>query len=73
MTYYQFTDEEGEPFGSFEVWYASPGSDYEPGWYWWACFAGCLPDSDAVGPFNSQIEAIRDAESDHEPMEAFVR
>ena len=23
----------------------------EPGWYWWGCYAGCLPDSDAVGPF----------------------
>lgn len=30
------------------------------GWYWWACLPGCLPDSDAVGPFESEQEAIND-------------
>lgn len=32
-----------------------------PGWYWWPCFPGCLPDSDPVGPFATEAEAIADA------------
>jgi hypothetical protein len=32
-----------------------------PGWYYWACFPGCLPDSDAVGPFANEKEALGDA------------
>ena len=31
------------------------------GWYWWPCFPGCLPDSDPVGPFQSENDAIRHA------------
>lgn len=31
------------------------------GWYWWTCCPGCLPDSDASGPFESEEEAIQDA------------
>lgn len=30
------------------------------GVYWWACFPGCLPDSDASGPFASEDEALED-------------
>ena len=30
------------------------------GWYWWACFPGCLPDSDPFGPFESERAAIDD-------------
>jgi hypothetical protein len=32
------------------------------GWYWWSCFPGCLPDSDAFGPFDSEAEAIENAQ-----------
>lgn len=32
-----------------------------PGFYWWACQPGCLPDSDPVGPFESRVDAARDA------------
>ena len=43
------------------------GSDDEPdeyrqGWYYWFCFPGCLPDSDVVGPFASEADALRDAQ-----------
>lgn len=31
------------------------------GFYWWPCFAGCLPDSEPVGPFATEAEAIADA------------
>ena len=36
------------------------------GWYWWPCFPGCLPDSDPIGPFDSEDEALADAQSEHE-------
>ena len=29
----------------------------EAGWYYWSCFPGCLPDSDAIGPFETEQEA----------------
>jgi hypothetical protein len=37
----------------------------EPGWYWWACFPGCLPDGDPVGPFGNEEAAIGDAQAVH--------
>lgn len=38
----------------------------EPGWYWWTCFPGCLPDSDPIGPFATESDALADAQSDNE-------
>ena len=32
-----------------------------PGLYWWKCYPGCLPDSDAFGPFPTCYRAYRDA------------
>jgi hypothetical protein len=32
-----------------------------PGWYWWACYPGCLPDGDAFGPFPTSYRALKDA------------
>lgn len=34
---------------------------FEAGWYWWSCCPGCLPDSEPVGPFDSESEAYKDA------------
>lgn len=31
------------------------------GWYYWYCLPGCLPDSDAIGPFDTEAEALEDA------------
>jgi hypothetical protein len=31
------------------------------GWYWWACFPGCLPDGEASGPFATEEAATADA------------
>ena len=28
------------------------------GWYWQACFQGCLPDGDPIGPYKTEQEAI---------------
>lgn len=38
-----------------------PGSQ-TIGWYWWSCFPGCLPDDDPFGPFETEAEAIADAQ-----------
>lgn len=43
-----------------------PGNHFEifwtvNGWYWWACFPGCMPDSDPNGPFNTSRQAFLDA------------
>jgi len=37
------------------------GNPVAPGWYWWACLPGCLPDGEAHGPFASSIRAHADA------------
>lgn len=55
--------------GSYEVFWANEGVDdvYNgPGWYWWSCFPGCLPDSDPCGPFASSTQARRDADENWE-------
>jgi hypothetical protein len=37
------------------------GAAMDAGWYWWACFPGCLPDGDPIGPFDTAAEALADA------------
>lgn len=32
------------------------------GWYFWFCFPGCMPDSQPVGPFETEQEAIDEAQ-----------
>lgn len=66
MSYHHFTDDHGEPYGSFEVFYDVPmltltGKEVNPGWYWWPCFPGCVPDGEAIGPFDSEAAALADA------------
>jgi len=62
--YHAFTSEEGDLYGSFEIFWHNRG-DYpdnrEPGWYWWPCFPGCIPDGEATGPFHSSYLALVDA------------
>ena len=74
MTFHQFTTETGESYGSFEVFHAQgrENVDYHDlpefqcitgaGFYWQACFPGCIPDGDAIGPFDSETAAIADAD-----------
>ena len=60
-----------------EVFYADAGDLYlddgqeeaeisPAGWYWWSCFPGCMPDGDAMGPFDTEAEALADATIDEE-------
>jgi hypothetical protein len=37
------------------------GEPFPPGWYWWSCFPGCLPDGEALGPFDTEAEALANA------------
>ena len=69
MAYHQFTNETGEAYGSFETffYYDAFGPEHPPrlgdrGWYWHACFPGCLPEGDLSGPFETEEEAIKDAD-----------
>jgi hypothetical protein len=66
MTYHQFTNDTGETYGSFEVFYdigslTLLGKEVDAGFYWWPCFPGCMPDGDPSGPFETEDEAITDA------------
>jgi hypothetical protein len=36
------------------------------GWFYWYCLPGCLPDSDAFGPFATEAEALADAQEGNE-------
>ena len=57
--------------GCFEVFYSnqfemsvSPDDDVgcsEPGWYWWPCFPGCMPEDAPTGPFPTAEGAYLDA------------
>ncbi len=58
--YHCFRDEDGKEYGSFEVVYHK-GSNGKYAYYWWSCWPGCLPDGDAIGPFNSSRDAYNDA------------
>lgn len=75
--YHTFHDETGGAYGSFEVFWddgdTSPWSDeprnfdtdgdpVRPGWYWWACLPGYMPDGDPCGPFATSIGARADAD-----------
>lgn len=32
----------------------------KPGWYYWFCFPGCMPESDPIGPFTTYSKALAD-------------
>lgn len=36
----------------------------EPGWYYWYCFPGCMPDSDPYGPYSSEQAALTAAQDE---------
>lgn len=73
--FHDLDDPESEPWGSFEVFYHDGirycgddcwgdegGDPLGAGFYWWACFPGCLPDGDPIGPFDTSAEAYHDAQ-----------
>ena len=61
MSFNCFIDPDGNGYGSFETFQMYGCPDFEDGWYWQCCFPGCLPDSEAYGPFKTEDDAIKDA------------
>ena len=35
--------------------------DVQTGWFYWFCFPGCMPDSEPMGPYATEEEALADA------------
>lgn len=76
MSYHHFKDENGNEYGSFEVFYKTEKEIRDEwdsvwinstagrltGWYWWPCFPGCMPDGDPQGPYESEEEATQAAQ-----------
>lgn len=44
--------------------YDSDGDPIQPGWYYWSCFPGCMPDSDPMGPYDTEQDALDAARED---------
>jgi hypothetical protein len=42
-----------------------------PGWFWWSCQGGCLPDSNPIGPFPTSYSAYGDALGSFKPVATF--
>lgn len=40
--------------------------EFTAGWYWQACFPGCLPDGEPCGPFDTEADAVADAQNTNE-------
>lgn len=61
LGYHRFKNDDGEPYGSFEVFYVAradkftdvEGNALHTGYYWYACFPGCMPDGEPSGPFKT--------------------
>jgi hypothetical protein len=34
------------------------------GWFYWYCFPGCMPDSEAMGPYPTRTAALKAARED---------
>jgi len=71
--YYSNRAREQDPHAlpDVEVFYAKAGElrleecgANAPGWYWWHCFPGCLPDSEPMGPYDTESDALADARDD---------
>lgn len=41
----------------------------EPGYYYWFCLPGCMPDGDPVGPFKTEAEALADMRDNNDEEE----
>jgi len=44
-------------------WIDDDGDPLPAGWYWWTCYPGCMPDSAPFGPFDTEAEAVADAQN----------
>jgi hypothetical protein len=71
MQAYSSPERESDPhtLPDIEIFFANKGEwqdkngPNDAGYYWQSCFPGCLPDSDPIGPFETEAEALADAQS----------
>jgi hypothetical protein len=64
---FYMSGKEMRSYGKDSVWYNPDNKCYlKPGWYYWFCFPGCMPDSEPNGPFTSERSAIADAQEQNE-------
>lgn len=63
---FRITRQNRQSWGDSGFWENDLGerSPMRCGFYWQACFPGCLPDGDPMGPFRSEAAAIKDARGD---------
>lgn len=59
-TFYR-TEAENREYGDID----GDGEPMPAGWYYWFCFPGCLPDSEPMGPYATEAEAIAAAQDDN--------
>ncbi len=45
-------------------WNDATPAEITTGWFYWACFPGCMPDSDPMGPYATEAEAVAAAQED---------
>ena len=69
---YTLTDVEVFSVSPMEAIYNQQNADhadeytiFEPGYYWWTCFPGCMPDSSPFGPYPTEAAAIEAAQDIH--------
>ena len=55
MNHYHVDYYQPESGGSIEIMADESGQ-----YYWQACFPGCIPDGDLIGPFDSLSQTIED-------------
>ena len=64
-TFEPIYDAHPETGDSIEVFFAdhwlAKSFGTNPGWFWWTCECGCLPDGPPTGPFGTSYAAYRDA------------
>lgn len=66
MTMYHYDERDKSGLPTLEVFFVAP-ADVDPicfpeyGWYYWFCLPGCIPDSAASGPWDSEAEALEHA------------
>lgn len=52
---------DGKRVADGDCWSDEDGAPLPAGWYFWFCLPGCMPDSDPIGPYKSEDEAIEAA------------
>lgn len=55
---------DGKRYSDDDCWSDGDGEPLPTGWYYWFCFPGCMPDSDPVGPYDTESAALEAAQDD---------